>query len=136
MVDEGRVARLLRATAERVERLRAARTVPDAERSDQWLDAVKYNLVAAVEGCIDVAQHIVASERFGVPSTNADAVRALGRHGALDPDLANRLGRAVGFRNVLVHQYVDVDDALVYDALDRLGDLDAFVEQISRFLLR
>lgn len=40
-----------------------------------------------------------------------------------EPGLAARLHRAVGFRNVLVHDYVDVDDDIVTRRLEDLGDL-------------
>lgn len=94
MVDEGRVARLLRAVEERVDRLQLARAEPGS--ADAWrLDAVKYLFVTA-----------------------------------------RAMGRAAGFRNVLVHQYAVVDDDRVVAHLDELGDLQAFVEQVSAWMTR
>ncbi len=49
----------------------------------------------------------------------------------LEVGLSSRLSRAVGFRNVLVHRYVDVDDEQVVAKLDELGDLDGFVAAVS-----
>ena len=46
------------------------------------------------------------------------------------------LARAVGFRNVLVHQYTTVDDSIVLGALDRLEEFDEFVAQVSAWLLQ
>lgn len=135
MVDEGRVTRLLRAINERIERLTVAAGVPEVERGPWWLDGVKYLLVTTIEGCVDVAHHIISSESFGSPDTNADALRRLGEHGVVDPDLARRLGRAVGFRNVLVHQYTQVDDDRVIAMLGELGDLRQFVAEVSAWLL-
>ena len=43
---------------------------------------------------------------------------------------------AVGFRNVLVHEYVGVDDAIVTNRLADLGDLDAFIRQVGEWLVR
>ncbi|MFP5487325.1 MAG: type VII toxin-antitoxin system HepT family RNase toxin [Acidimicrobiia bacterium] len=136
MVDEGRVSRLLREVERRAQRLdRAAATSPP-ERSDLWLDGVKYLFVTAIEGCIDVAQHIVSSEGLGAPDTNADAIRRLGEHGVVGDDLAASLACAVGFRNVLVHGYVDVDDDVVLDSFDDVADLHRFVREVSTWLLR
>jgi uncharacterized protein YutE (UPF0331/DUF86 family) len=42
--------------------------------------------------------------------------------------------QAVGFRNVLVHEYVEVDDRIVLDRLTDLDDLDRFVEQVVTYL--
>jgi uncharacterized protein YutE (UPF0331/DUF86 family) len=137
VVDEGRVSRLLRAIEDRVSKLRrAAADAPAAPEGTLWLDGVKYLFVTAIEGCVDVAQHIAASERFPAPASNAGAVRLLGERGVVDGELADRLGRAVGFRNVLVHQYAEVDDRVVLEQLNRLDDLEDFVGQVSAWLLR
>lgn len=103
MVDEGRVARLRRAVGDRTRRLREAAGRPVGERDELWSDGVKYLLVTAIEAGVDVAQHVAASERYPAPDSNADALRLLGGRGVIDADLAQSLGRAVGFRNVLVH---------------------------------
>jgi uncharacterized protein YutE (UPF0331/DUF86 family) len=45
------------------------------------------------------------------------------------------LARAVGFRNVLVHRYAEVDDRLVVAQLDEIADLDDLVAAVSAWLL-
>jgi len=141
VVDEGRVARLLRGVEERLDRLddaggRLAGASPDALPDALLLDAVKYLFVTAIEGCVDVGHHVAASERWGAPDTNAAAFTVLAEHGVIDTQLAARLGQAVGFRNVLVHQYAVVDDQRVMAYLEELGDLRAFVQQVSRWMTR
>ncbi len=132
MVDEARVARLLRSVTDDLAVLRAESAADPDRRADRlWLSGVKYLFVTAIEGCVDVAQHVCSSEGWGPPATNADAVRLLGRHGFVDEDVAQRVARAVGFRNVLVHDYVDVDDDIVVARLADLSDLDAFVVAVA-----
>ena len=108
-------------------RLRDAEALSPDDRGLLWLDGIKYLLVTLVEGCLDVAQHIGSSQRYAAPDSNADALRALGARGVVSPMLAESLARAVGFRNVLVHQYTTVDDAIVMAALERLDEFDEFV---------
>ena len=55
---------------------------------------------------------------------------------AVSDDLARRLGRAVGFRNVLVHEYVSVDDDVVLARLEDPSDLEAFVTAVATWLSR
>jgi uncharacterized protein YutE (UPF0331/DUF86 family) len=137
VVDEGRVSRLLRGIDERVDRLDGQRQFASERRDDPlWLDGVKYSFVTAIEGCVDVAHHLGASERWGAPDTNAAAFTILARHGVIDGHLAERMAQAVGFRNVLVHQYLTVDDDVVVAALDDLDDLAGFVRQVSVWLVR
>lgn len=98
------------------------------------LGDLKYTFQTAIEACIDAAQHVVADQGLGVPASNADVFRLLAGAGMLDPDLATSLAGAAGFRNVLVHDYVEVDDTLVVANLQRLEDLRAFVSAMSRLL--
>jgi uncharacterized protein YutE (UPF0331/DUF86 family) len=53
--------------------------------------------------------------------------QTLGRRGIVDAALAERLARMVGFRNILVHNYVEFDVHLLQEVLQsRLADLDDF----------
>ena len=114
MVDRVRALRLLRAVTDDVAVLQAEATASDDRRADpMWLRGVKYTFVTAIEGCVDVAQHICATAGFGPPDSNADSMRLLGVHGVLDASLADSMRQAVGFCNVLVHDYVRVDDGIV-----------------------
>jgi uncharacterized protein YutE (UPF0331/DUF86 family) len=97
---------------------------------------VKYTFVTAIEACVDVAQHICAAEGWGPPADNGDAVRLLGEHGVLAAGLAASVRKAVGFRSVLVHEYVEVDDTVVIGRLADLGDLDAFVQAVAQYVSR
>ena len=45
------------------------------------------------------------------------------------------MAAAVGFRNVWVHGYVDVDDRRVIAFLERVADLTAFVSHVSAWLI-
>jgi uncharacterized protein YutE (UPF0331/DUF86 family) len=137
MVDSERVDRLLARIADDLRRLAMY-----GERGDALLDddtalaAAKYSFVTAIEGCARIAQHIVASEGWPVPETNADAVRRLGRETVVPAPVAEAIARAVGFRNILVHEYADVDDARVVDNLRRITDLERFVASVAAWVAR
>jgi uncharacterized protein YutE (UPF0331/DUF86 family) len=99
-----------------------------------WLRGVKYAFVTAIEGCVDAAQHrrsttYLFCRRLGPPSDNGDAMRLLGERDVLSRELADSMRKAVGFRNVLVHEYVAVSDEIVLSRRHDLGDLDAFVSR-------
>jgi uncharacterized protein YutE (UPF0331/DUF86 family) len=98
------------------------------------LGDLKYTFQTAIESCIDAAQHVVADQGLGVPATNAAAFRSLAEGGVIDQALAVRMAGAVGFRNVLVHGYAEVDDAVVVANLDERDALAAFVTEMARLL--
>jgi uncharacterized protein YutE (UPF0331/DUF86 family) len=135
VVDEDRVLRLLRSIADDTAVLRHEAGASEERRLDpMWLRGVKYTFVTAIEACVDVAQHICAADGWGPPADNGDAVRLLGGHGVLTTELAISIRKAVGFRNVLVHDYIEVDDSIVVDRLKSLGDLEEFVRLVAAYV--
>lgn len=135
MVDERRVRRLLQRIADDLAFLESrsggdrSEIVADADR----LAAIKYVFVTVVEACVSVAQHLCASEGWGPPTSNAEAVRLLARHDVVPGPVAETVARAVGFRNVLVHRYVEVSDAHVVAFLDHVPELREFVASIAQW---
>ncbi|WP_025322885.1 type VII toxin-antitoxin system HepT family RNase toxin [Deferrisoma camini] len=94
-------------------------------------------LQIAIEACLDLGQHILADEGWGEPQTNREVFRLLTKHGVLDEDLGRRIEPMAGFRNLIVHNYGDIDDFLVYGILrDRVGDIQRFCRAVRRFLER
>lgn len=131
MVDAERLGRILARVRRDLVELRATAQERDLRADDVALRAVKYGFVTAIEGCVQAAQHILASEGLGMPESNADAVRLLGRHGIVDPDTGAAVAAAVGFRNVLVREYAEVDDDVVRANIALLDDLDAFIAAVA-----
>jgi len=135
VIDEDRVLRLLRSSADDTAVLRQEAEASEERRRDPiWLRGIKYTFVTVIEACVDVAQHICATEGWGPPADNGDAVRLLGEHGVLTTELATSMRKAVGFRNVLVHDYIEVDDEIVVGRLKSLSDLDEFVRQVAAYV--
>ena len=90
-----------------------------------------HTLQLAAQATLDVASHIVSDDRLGEPRTNRKLFDLLAQHRWIDSTLARKLEDMAGFRNVLVHGYVDVELDIVADVLaNRLDDLLAFVAAI------
>ena len=85
-------------------------------------DAIVLNLQRACETAIDLAMYVVNQRRLGVPQESRDAFTLLQTAGILLPDLATRMQKMVGFRNVAVHEYtrlnLDVVRAIITKQLD------------------
>ncbi len=93
----------------------------------------KYHLLIAIECCIDIANHISASENYRFPKDNADSFSVLIEHGVLPSESQEALRAMARFRNRLVHLYWNVEDTRVYEYLqDGLEDLARFGERIAR----
>jgi uncharacterized protein YutE (UPF0331/DUF86 family) len=138
MVDPGRLRALLDRLGEELSHLRRLSERPPAQvlADPDLLAAVKYRFVVAIETCIDVGEHVIASEGLRAPADFADVFAVLGEAGFLPAeDVAGFQGMA-RFRNLLVHGYQRVDDQRVVEILgSRLADFEAFRSAVARAAL-
>jgi uncharacterized protein YutE (UPF0331/DUF86 family) len=79
-------------------------------------DAVILHLWQATQIVIDLAMAACLALKLSTPSSYADAFRRLEGAGVLDAELAARLVRAAGFRNVVAHAYESLDMKRVHTA--------------------
>ncbi len=98
----------------------------------QW--AVERGLHLAAEALFDAGSHVLAGEFREAVDRFGDVPPRLAAHGVISAETAARLRSLAGFRNVLVHEYADVDLARVHAGLERLDDFEAFVADVSRWL--
>jgi uncharacterized protein YutE (UPF0331/DUF86 family) len=90
-------------------------------------DALLLNLQRACEAAIDGAMHLVRIDRLGLPNDSRQAFTLLLQAGKLPVELARNLEAMVGFRNVAVHNYRELDLNIVRAIIThRLADLKAF----------
>ncbi len=94
-------------------------------------DIIALNLTRAVQLCVDIAAHMIADTDSKAPATMAEAFDALAALNVLDESLAEHMKRAVGFRNIAVHNYQAIDWQIVYSICqDRLDDFKAFARAV------
>ena len=100
-------------------------------------DVIVLNLERAVQACVDVGLHIFSGRNEPVPDSMGDVFLRLARLGIIDETTAQALKGAVGFRNVAVHAYQEIDYAIVYSICTKhLNDFRAFARQILSALDR
>jgi uncharacterized protein YutE (UPF0331/DUF86 family) len=98
----------------------------------RWI--VERGLQLAAQNVLDVATHVSAARGQDAPDY-ASAILGLGDGEVLTPDAARSLRDLAGFRNVLVHGYLDVDLQVVEQVLStRLDELEAFADSVQRWL--
>jgi uncharacterized protein YutE (UPF0331/DUF86 family) len=96
-------------------------------------DAIILNLQRACESSIDAAMHLVRVRRLGVPQETREAFVLLEQAHVLEPQLADRLKKMVGFRNVAVHDYQTLNLEIVRRiVVDHLVDFLAFTQVLLR----
>ncbi len=109
---------------------------------DEYLDddniqtIVERKLQLAIQVCMDVANYLIGQLGLTAPDAPENVFQLLGREGVIDRELARRMAGMVRFRNILVHDYLEIDAHIVYGNLaEHLDDFDEFSRQITeRFL--
>lgn len=88
-------------------------------------------LERAVGRMIDINYHVI-TESGNAPSADYFAsFTELGRLGILDAAFAQRIARAAGLRNRLVHEYDEIDSRRVFEALETgLRDIPGYLTAI------
>jgi uncharacterized protein YutE (UPF0331/DUF86 family) len=98
-------------------------------------ESILFNIQTAVQNCIDIAAHIISEESFGVPGSTTEMLYILEKNGYLDNDLTQKMVKAVGFRNLIVHEYGKIELEQVYEiAQNDINDLNEYLKAIFKKL--
>lgn len=78
---------------------------------------------------------MIAEQELGTVNWYSDIPSILVDAGYLESELKEKWLQMIGLRNVLVHEYLEIDRAIVFDALqNRLGDIKALKLVFAQFL--
>ena len=97
--------------------------------------ATRYYLQVAIEACIDIGNHVIASDRLGAPTSHRETFQILNQVGILPNDFTRTLQQMASMRNRLVHLYSEIDDDIVFAAiLNAPADCEKFVQLILDYM--
>ncbi|WP_256546833.1 type VII toxin-antitoxin system HepT family RNase toxin [Halobellus inordinatus] len=136
MVDEEIIVDKLRYINQYTNDLKQMRGMSKAEYVDDIIvqRAVERTFMNLIQSCIDLAQHIRASEGLSPSGTAKNEIETLGNAGILSSDVQEQMEEAVGFRNILAHRYGDVNHDVVYTVLHNdLHWFDQFQQEIAQW---
>lgn len=115
----------------------AAMTFEDFVADRDLVAASERRLQIGIQAAIDVASHIIAASGLPTPEGYSQVFPALAAHSVIAAELAARLRLGAGLRNILVHDYLEVDPARLHGSLgDDTSDLRAFCGAVYAWLAR
>jgi uncharacterized protein YutE (UPF0331/DUF86 family) len=89
----------------------------------------------AIEAINDIGIHIIADDGLGMVDSYKDIPSILEEKGIIDLEMREKWIRLIGFRNTLVHEYIEIDRTIVYQVLQEdLGDIEALIRVFAKFL--
>lgn len=94
-------------------------------------DAIVLNLQRACELVIDIAMYIISTKSLGIPQTKKEAFEILLKNDYITEDTYKKMKGMIGFRNIAVHDYQDIDDEILQDVIENhLNDLLEFARDM------
>jgi len=135
--DRHTLARKLEYLRQQLDTLEPYRALPKDELlgTIERRFAVERMLELSIQSVIDCSRLLVSVEDWRPLRDERDALLLLAERDVIPSDLADRLLKAKGFRNILVHDYVAIDpDLLVEHLRHDAEDLHAFARHLAQHL--
>ncbi|GGJ83067.1 hypothetical protein GCM10007063_01960 [Lentibacillus kapialis] len=94
-------------------------------------DSIILNIQRACEAAIDLSMHIIALQQLGLPQSSREAFDLLQHAGITNHSMTARMKAMVGFRNIAVHNYQDIDHQILENIItNHITDFKSFTQQI------
>lgn len=95
--------------------------------------AVERYLYLVSQSAIDLAEAVISYKKLRKPTTMSESFCILGEERLIDEKLVEKMAKLVGFRNIMAHDYEEVDYDIVYDILQfRLKDIEEFLDSVEK----
>ena len=92
-------------------------------------------LQLSIQCLLDIGNHIVAEKKLGTPADYTEIIRILGNSGIIPNELVDRILPMAGLRNILVHDYLEIDRTQIYRMIrEQLGNFEIFAAHIGKLL--
>lgn len=133
MVDKEVIQNKISIMENNLTKLKTLADLPEQEFLDKfyYVESAKHLLQISTEAMLDIANHIIARERYRIPKTYSEAIMVLVEEGILPKDKGTTFVRMAKFRNRIVHLYHEVDDAEIFNILQKnLNDFRTFISAI------
>lgn len=109
-------------------------TAGELKENPERCAAVERFFQLAIEAIIDIANLLNAEYRFRPAKDARESIVILGEEGILNKEFAEDFSGVAGFRNILVHAYLDIDRNKVIENLNHLEDFEKFSQAVANFL--
>ncbi len=135
MVDTVLVGRKLADMDTYLEQLREYAKLSLSQYRKDWKTqrVIERTLQILIESCIDIANHLISDGTMRMPGSYAETFRILRENKIITKSLCTRMEKIVKFRNILVHQYENIDPSIVISILrTNLSDFEKFKKEVVK----
>jgi len=103
-------------------------------KNEDTQDIILHNLQHTIQACIALGSHIIADDNLGVANSIKEVFDILEKENIINSSLSTNLTNMAGFRNILIHEYEELDMNIVKNILENnLSDFDEFCRQALQY---
>ncbi|MDP2924638.1 MAG: DUF86 domain-containing protein [Candidatus Omnitrophota bacterium] len=111
------------------------RAIEELKRDHTFQGAVLRYLQLAIECVIDMGELLISELKLRKPAEVREVIKILAENKIIPDNFAKRFASVAGFRNILVHEYTDIDLNKVYNHLQNdLRDFDFYAKCIAQYI--
>ena len=107
-------------------------SIEDVQSNKRYEWEIRYGLFESIQIIIDILCKITSTYNLGNPKNYKECVKLLAKHNYLSEELSEKVISMVGLRNLLVHEYVQIDNKKLYNYLNFIDDFITFAEEIQK----
>lgn len=107
-------------------------SLKDIQTNKRYEWEIRYGLFESIQIIIDISCKITSVYNLGNPKNYKACIQLLQKHQYLSEELSQKVIAMVGLRNLLVHEYVRIDQERLYNYLNFIDDFTQFAEEIAQ----
>lgn len=137
MVDKILIMRKLAELETYIKQIREYSAITVKEYFKDWKlqRIVERTLQMMIELCVDIANLIIADEKFRVPTSYSDTFKVLEEEGLISDEQCNTMKKMAQFRNIIVHHYDKIDETIIVNILrQNLKDFFEYRDSVLKII--
>ncbi len=135
LLQRGTMLKRVKNLEENIVKLQELRVEIESNKSIGFHDwAMRYGLFESIQIIIDISCHIASKYNLGTSQTYVECIEKLYKYDYINEQLSHDLISAIGLRNMLIHEYIKIDDKKLFDYLELTDDFKKFIEAVKEVL--
>ena len=138
MIDKNLIQRKLAKMSEYLTQLEvvASKSLDEYKEDHFYRYSTERLIQLIVECAIDINNHIVVESEKKPPEDYRSSFSGVSRLGVITQDLLDKIKGSASLRNILVHDYMDIDDDIVYQSIPQtVSSYHEYMRQVFAFLV-
>jgi len=107
-------------------------SLEDIQSNKRYEWEIRYGLFESIQIIIDISCKVTSTYNLGNPKNYRECIQLLQKHKYLSDALSQKVIAMVGLRNLLVHEYVRIDQEKLYNYLNFIDDFTQFAKEIAQ----